>query len=198
MLYSGFNILPRSVVRSAHSIARSDNLDVIHLGQHMKYTLRDLIFAVAIFGLVLAFYLHATAVRRETDEFKKSVRHEILSLEFDTRYAHFKNSFQGSPFQCTINDLSYKRFDSGGQYEFECVISRRDGQLVTGREFSDLVRPISNAGLYRGDSYKNWSITTSWEIESGMYEMKAKTWDVVLSIEYGFHVGTWRYPTTER
>ena len=31
MLYSGFNILPRSVVRSAYSIDRSDNLDVIPL-----------------------------------------------------------------------------------------------------------------------------------------------------------------------
>ena len=31
MLYSGFNILPRSVIRSANSIARSDNLDVIPL-----------------------------------------------------------------------------------------------------------------------------------------------------------------------
>ena len=31
MLYSGFNILLRSVVRSAYSIDRSDNLDVIQL-----------------------------------------------------------------------------------------------------------------------------------------------------------------------
>ena len=32
MLYLGFNILPRSVIRSANSIDRSDNLDVIPLG----------------------------------------------------------------------------------------------------------------------------------------------------------------------
>ena len=31
MLYSGFNILPRSIIRSANSIDRSDNLDVIPL-----------------------------------------------------------------------------------------------------------------------------------------------------------------------
>ena len=31
MLYSGFNILPRSVIRSANSIDRSDNLDVMSL-----------------------------------------------------------------------------------------------------------------------------------------------------------------------
>ena len=31
MLYSGFSILPRSVIRSANSIDRSDNLDVIRL-----------------------------------------------------------------------------------------------------------------------------------------------------------------------
>ena len=31
MIYSGFNISPRSVVRSANSIGRSDNTDVIRL-----------------------------------------------------------------------------------------------------------------------------------------------------------------------
>ena len=31
VLYSGLDILPRSVTRSANSIGRSDNLDVIHL-----------------------------------------------------------------------------------------------------------------------------------------------------------------------
>jgi len=36
MLYSGFNILPRSVFWSTSYIGRSDNLDVIHLKQMTK------------------------------------------------------------------------------------------------------------------------------------------------------------------
>ena len=50
MLYSGFYILPRSVVRSAYSIDRSDNLDVITLGQsYMKWLL---IAFLALAGLI--------------------------------------------------------------------------------------------------------------------------------------------------
>ena len=35
MLYSGFNILPRSVIRSANLNGRSDNLDVIRLNSEV-------------------------------------------------------------------------------------------------------------------------------------------------------------------
>ena len=42
MLYSGFNILPRSVVRSADFNGRSDNLDVIPLKMKTNYFIRTL------------------------------------------------------------------------------------------------------------------------------------------------------------
>ena len=38
VLYSGFNILPRSVIRSAYFNGRSDNLDVIHLNREQFVT----------------------------------------------------------------------------------------------------------------------------------------------------------------
>ena len=39
MLYSGFNTLPRSVIRSANSIDRSDNLDVMRLKPDLNLVL---------------------------------------------------------------------------------------------------------------------------------------------------------------
>ena len=65
MLYSGFNILPRSVVRSAYSIDRSDNLDVIPL----KKMLKKRLLAPAVFFLLLICWcftlgLHSTHLVR--------------------------------------------------------------------------------------------------------------------------------------
>ena len=61
ILYSGFNILPRSVIRLANSIVRSDNLDVITLALNptdrtMKFQIRTLLLAtLAAAAVVLTF-----------------------------------------------------------------------------------------------------------------------------------------------
>ena len=64
MLYSGFNILSRSVIRSANSIDRSDNSDVIHLLKssvivsrtRKQFSLKSLVVCVAILGGCLGGY----------------------------------------------------------------------------------------------------------------------------------------------
>ena len=152
----------------------------------MKFTLRDLAFAIAIFGIGLAFYLHVTATRHETDAFRKSVRHEMMSFEFETKYADFLDSFRESAHKCTINNMNYTRSESSGQYKFECVISRRDGELMAGREFRDLLRPISTPGVYRMDAYKHWLVNTDWELESFIDTMERESWDMEFFIEYRF------------
>ena len=57
MLYSGFNILPRSVIRSADFNGRSDNLDVIPLPKRLMNR-----FQVTIRALLLVTLLSAVAV----------------------------------------------------------------------------------------------------------------------------------------
>ena len=56
MLYSGFSILPRSVIRSASSIDRSDNLDVIHLMlKLLNFRIRTLFVVTAISAVATAW-----------------------------------------------------------------------------------------------------------------------------------------------
>ena len=64
MLYSGFNILPRSVIRSANSNGRSDNLDVIPLecmikigGLMPQFSTRSLLLALSYISIVFAVSL---------------------------------------------------------------------------------------------------------------------------------------------
>ena len=52
MLYSGLNILPRSVFWSADFSGRSDNTDVIQL---MKYSLRSLLLVTLVAGFAAAY-----------------------------------------------------------------------------------------------------------------------------------------------
>ena len=154
----------------------------------MQYTTRDLAFAVTIIAILLGFYLHALSIRRETDAFKESARHEIMNLEFELKYADFTSSFDNSPFECTISNFDYTRnFSSRGAYSFDCVVKRRDGQPMKGREFRDLLHPIANAGGYRIDIYKHWTVNTNWELESTIDTMEQMSWDVQFDIEYSFH-----------
>ena len=74
MLYSGFNILPRSVFWSAYFNGRSDNLDVI---SPMKFSTRTLLLCVTsiacIFGCIelgrLVFRLHCQSLEPELFSF---------------------------------------------------------------------------------------------------------------------------------
>ena len=56
MLYSGFNILPRSAIRSANSIGRSDNLGVIQLsfshGVWLQFSIKTLTALTAISAVI--------------------------------------------------------------------------------------------------------------------------------------------------
>ena len=151
----------------------------------MKFTLLELTFAVAIFAIGLAFYLHATSTQRETESFKRSVRHELMSFEFETKYASLKDSFLDGPYECSIIGLSSTREDTKGAYEFACTVSRRDGQLMTGKEFRYLLRPILDG--YRIDTYKHWTVHTDWELETSVDTMEQESWSVEFNIEYSFH-----------
>ena len=64
MLYSGFSILPRSVFRSANSIARSDNLDVIHLNMNLQFSIKTLICSTAVIAIALALELNFKLISR--------------------------------------------------------------------------------------------------------------------------------------
>ena len=159
----------------------------------MKFSLLELTFAVAIFAIGLAFYLHVTSTRRETESFKKSVRHELMSFEFETKYATLKNSFLRGPYECSIIGLKSTREDSKGTYEFACTVSRRDGELMTGQDFRYLLLPILDG--YRIDPYKHWTVNTDWELESSIDTMKQKSWSVEFNVEYSFHkYGSNEYP----
>ena len=154
----------------------------------MQYTIRDLAFTVTIIVILLGFYLHALSIRRETDAFKQAARHEMMNLEFEMRYADFTSSFENSPFQCAISNFYFTRNSSSkGTYSFNCDVKRRDGQPIKGREFRDLLHPISNAGCYRIDTHKHWTVYTDWELESTIDTMEKASWDVQIDVEYSFH-----------
>ena len=155
--------------------------------QHMQYSTRDILFAVTILAILLGSILHAISLRRETDAFKESARHELMSLEFETKYADFTSSFEDSPFECITSNLKYMRLGSSGTYSFDCVVKRRDGKPMQGRRFRDLLQPILNESEYRIDIYKDWSVYTDWELDSAIDTMEQSSWDVKLRIEYRFH-----------
>ena len=58
MLYSGFNILPRSVFWSADFNGRSDNLDVIHLkARLLNFRLKTLFAVMTIAAIATAWFV---------------------------------------------------------------------------------------------------------------------------------------------
>ncbi len=152
----------------------------------MRYTTRDMFFAVTVFAILLGAILHAVSLRRETDAFKESTGHELMSFEFETKYAGFTSSFKDSPFECTISNLKYARRSFAGTYSFECVVKRRDGKPMKGRSFRDLLEPIASESKYRSEIYKNWFVYKNWELDSNIDTMEQASWDLKLDIEYSF------------
>ena len=57
MLYSGFNALHRSVFWSADFNGRSDNTDVIPLGDNLRFKIRSLLAVIAICAIFFAFWI---------------------------------------------------------------------------------------------------------------------------------------------
>ena len=161
----------------------------------MKYSLRDLALTVAIVALAIAFYLHRAGTEREIHHLKtstqetihtleKSMKHDLMKFEFENKFSGFLDSFNDSDHVCKTSNVKYISNDTSGCYKFDCVLSRRDGQPMTGQNFADLLKQITNG--YRTDTEKHWSVDTGWEIESTIYTMKQESWEIDLTIEYNF------------
>ena len=80
MLYSGFNILPRSVFWSADFNGRSDNLDVIPLKVSMKFTLSHLFIVILLITVALSWWINLRHFNKINKELQNQQLRDAAAL----------------------------------------------------------------------------------------------------------------------
>ena len=149
MLYSGFSILLRSVVRSANFNGRSDNTDVIHLPM-TKFSLKSLLVAVAMFcGLVAVTVWAFDAYKQHS--FKRKIEPVWSEAPVSSTPAQIKEIndiviyFDGDDLSLKNSPTAELQKCEAGDYSYDLVCSMGKFRVTTqGNAFTDLTSKISS------------------------------------------------------
>ena len=109
----------------------------------MKLSLKEMLIAVAIIALALGFALHVRTTKQQLSEFESHSRHASAKRDFELRMLLVEQNFRRAGYTFLPN-LENDRFgESDGTFERKYDWATNDKPAVTGLDFCELLRPLT-------------------------------------------------------